>query len=94
MSTKRVKGVAAEYDDGLDDDLDYDDDYEEPATEEISEEDSQRLRLGTIEIRQSLGSDYASIPEREIRDALWHYYYDVAESVSYLKSTQPRQRSG
>ena len=92
MSTKRVKGIVVKYDDGLDDDddLDYDDESEDAGTEEISEEEKEQLRLGTIEVRTSLGSAHSSIPEKEIHDALWHYYYDVAKSVTYLKSTWPR----
>lgn len=40
---------------------------------------------GTIKVRTALGDDF-DVTDRAIHEALWHYYYDVAKSVSYLKS--------
>ena len=90
MSKHRIKSVAMEddYDDGFDDD--YDDDCAEGqhADEDgLTAEDKEKLRLGTAQVRRALGQGYASIPDKEIQDTLWHYYYDVAKSVTYLKST-------
>ena len=44
------------------------------------------MRQGTIRVRQSLppGID---ITDKQIQESLWHYYYDVEKSVSYLAST-------
>ena len=47
---------------------------------------SEQLRLGTAKVRDVLGPG-VSIPDREIEDSLWHYYYDVDKTVNYLLST-------
>jgi elongation factor 1 alpha-like protein len=43
------------------------------------------MRQGTIKVREALGPAFPST-DSEIQEALWHYYYDVGKSVSYLKS--------
>jgi elongation factor 1 alpha-like protein len=82
MSNKRVKSLAADDDDYYEDD-DYGD--EDADEEELSPEDKEQLRLGTIKVREALGSVY-SVPEKSIHDALWDYYYDVGKTVTFLKS--------
>lgn len=77
MSHKRVKAITAE--DDFDDDYDYDEEEEG----DLSAEDKEQLRLGTLEVRKTLGSDFT---DAEIQESLWHYYYDVAKTISYLKS--------
>jgi elongation factor 1 alpha-like protein len=70
-----------------DDDVydDYeDDDYDEGA-DGLTSEDKEQLRLGLIRVRESLGDSIAATDE-EIQEALWHYYYDVAKSVAFVKS--------
>jgi elongation factor 1 alpha-like protein len=76
-----------------DDDDMYDDDdyYEEEAAEAdagggMTEDDKEQMRLGTIRVREELGdkSDFTS--DEQIQEALWHYYYDIGKSVSYLKN--------
>lgn len=92
MSRHRVKAIGVEDDD-------YEEYYEEEEGEEeeseLTEEDREQLRLGTIEVQnllQLLQQDdgaavaVANITEKEIREALWHYYYDVDKAVGYLKS--------
>jgi elongation factor 1 alpha-like protein len=74
---------------GYDDDDIYDDDdyYEEEETgNATSEDDKEQMRLGTISVREALGPAEAGVSDAQIHDALWHYYYDVAKSVSYLKN--------
>jgi elongation factor 1 alpha-like protein len=80
MSKQRVKSV------GLDDDYDnaYDD-YDEEEDAGLNEEDKEQMRLGTTKVREALGSDIPATND-EIQEALWHYYYDIAKSVSYIKS--------
>ncbi len=85
MSNRRVKSLAIA-DDDYDDD--YEDDYDEPQGEELTEEDKQKMQQGTIKVREGLGTAY-SVLDKDIQEALWHYYYDVGKSVSYLKSKQP-----
>jgi elongation factor 1 alpha-like protein len=94
MSRHRVKTI------GFDDD-DYEEYYDDEGDEEggddseLTEEDREQLRLGTIEVQNMLQvlqqdnsttGELAKIPEKEIREALWHYYYDVDKAVGYLKS--------
>ncbi|XP_014554911.1 hypothetical protein COCVIDRAFT_39248 [Bipolaris victoriae FI3] len=75
-----------------DDDDFYDDDYYEEegddggAGDRMSEEDKEQMRVGTIRVREAMGdmSDFTS--DEQIQEALWHYYYDVGKSVSYLKN--------
>ncbi len=80
MSKHRIKNIVLEDD--------FDDDKEEDyiQTEEMTAEDQEQLRVGAIQVRSALGQAFASIADKEIQDTLWHYYYDVAKSVSYLKS--------
>lgn len=92
MSRHRVKTI------GYDDD-DYEEDYDEEEgieeESELTEEDREQLRLGTIEVQNLLqllqqddnaAGGVEKITEKEIREALWHYYYDVDKAVGYLKS--------
>jgi len=90
MSNRRVKSLA--YDD--DDDLEYDDEYDDGYGEgqnEISADDKEQLRLGTIKVKQTLGNTY-QVPDADIHDALWNYYYDIGKTVTYIKSKQTRRK--
>jgi elongation factor 1 alpha-like protein len=72
-----------------DDDDAYDDDEyfeEEEGGGGMSEDDKEQMRLGTISVREALGDFEAGVSDAQIQEALWHYYYDVAKSVSYLKN--------
>lgn len=81
MSNRRVKSL--DYDE---DDFDeYEEEYDDGG--ELSAEDQEKMRIGTAKVKEALGNDY-SLPDSEIQDALWNYYYDVGKSVSYLKSGQ------
>ncbi|KAI1984947.1 hypothetical protein LOZ53_003807 [Ophidiomyces ophidiicola] len=79
MSRHRVKNVA--YDD--DDDY-YDDDQ---GGDELSLEDRELMRLRTLEVQTLLRSELPPIQatEEEIWESLWHYYYDVDKTTSYLR---------
>jgi hypothetical protein len=84
MSNRRVKSLAHDEDD-FDDYDGYDNDYEDGGHNDLSPEDKEQLREGTVKVRAALGSAF-SATDGEIQEALWHYYYDVAKSVAYLKS--------
>ena len=79
---------------GYDDDDLYDEEEEYYGDEEVKEggdgltdEDREQMRIGTVKVREALDTSInASVTDEAIRDALWHYYYDVAKSVTYLKS--------
>ena len=86
----RTRNVDYDDDDIYDDDDDY---YEEEeaggdagAGDGMTEDDKEQMRAGTIRVREALGdkSDFTS--DEQIQEALWHYYYDVGKSVSYLKN--------
>ena len=81
MSNRRVKSLA--YDD---EELDYDDDdnYDE---EPVTAEDEEQMRQGIIKVREALGPSLRSVDEEEIRDVLWNKWYDVAKTVSEIKSS-------
>ena len=41
------------------------------------------MQEGLKQVRAAIGPDLA-VGDQEIKDALWHYYYDVAKSVSWI----------
>jgi elongation factor 1 alpha-like protein len=84
MSKHRIKTVAVA--DDLYDDFD-DDEGDADETDTLTAEDREQLRLGTLKVREALAGVSAS--DSEIQEALWHYYYDVGKSVTYLKSEDP-----
>lgn len=73
---------------GYDDDDLYDDDdyYEEEEVEAMSADDKEQMRISTVSAREALGDAGANISDVQIHEALWHYYYDVGKSVSFLKN--------
>ena len=54
--------------------------------DELSPEDKEQMRIGTENVRAALGDASDFVTDDAIQEALWHYYYDVAKSVTYLKS--------
>jgi elongation factor 1 alpha-like protein len=52
----------------------------------MTEDDKEQMRVGTIRVREALGDMSGFTSEEQIQEALWHYYYDVGKSVSYLKN--------
>ncbi|KAF4841852.1 HBS1-like protein [Colletotrichum siamense] len=67
------------------DEYDADDYEDENEGEQLSAEDRQAMAEGTQFVRSSLGSDADRVTTQQIQDALWHYFYDIEKSVSYLK---------
>jgi elongation factor 1 alpha-like protein len=80
MSKHRIKAVAldVEYDD-------YDEDYEEGTGDVLTAEEKEQLAAGTVAVRAELGHDFPAT-DKDIQDSLWHTYYDIERTVSYLKS--------
>ncbi|KAK5013870.1 hypothetical protein LTR60_003638 [Cryomyces antarcticus] len=68
-------------------DIAYDDEELEDYSEDEYDDEGEegQMREGTTKVRDALGPG-SSVSDKEIQDALWHYYYDVAKSVSFLKS--------
>ncbi|KAF9775575.1 hypothetical protein IL306_006316 [Fusarium sp. DS 682] len=63
------------------------DDYEEDEGDELSPEDRQAMDDGTAEVRRVLGTEANKVTKAQIEEALWHYYYDIDKSVTYLMKT-------
>nr|QPG92862.1 elongation factor thermo unstable [Neonectria ditissima] len=55
--------------------------------DELSPEDRAAMTNGTAEIRSALGSEADKITTEQIQEALWHYYYDLDKSITYLMKT-------
>lgn len=47
----------------------------------------EHMRVGTLEVWARLPDGSAHITEKEIHEALWHYYYDIDKTVGYLVTT-------
>ncbi|KAL6923397.1 hypothetical protein FSST1_000671 [Fusarium sambucinum] len=62
-------------------------DYEEEGEDELSPEDRQAMDEGTAEVSRALGTEANKVTKSQIEEALWHYYYDVDKSVTYLMKT-------
>ncbi|KFY38386.1 hypothetical protein V494_04378 [Pseudogymnoascus sp. VKM F-4513 (FW-928)] len=79
----------------LDDEMDdYDggEDYADDGAEELTEEDKESMRVGTIAVREALGEDVPGITDKDIQEALWHYFYDVEKSVNYLLTSRTAKK--
>ncbi|KAI7678251.1 hypothetical protein KC353_g22483, partial [Hortaea werneckii] len=77
-----------------DDDLyDEEDDYGEEPQEEYTAEDKDNFATLTPVVRAELEEAGLSVSDSDIQESLWHYYWDVGKSVSYLKNARtPRQQ--
>jgi elongation factor 1 alpha-like protein len=51
---------------------------------ELSPEDQALMEQGTADVRTALGVEASKVTTAQIQEALWHYYYDVEKSVTYL----------
>ncbi|KAJ9151002.1 HBS1-like protein [Coniochaeta hoffmannii] len=58
--------------------------YSDEAEEELSAEDKAAMEQGTADVRAALGVEASKVTTEQIQEALWHYYYDVDKSVTYL----------
>ncbi|MCJ1478359.1 Hsp70 suppressor, GTPase facilitates ribosomal subunit dissociation [Lambiella insularis] len=85
----------------LDDELDdfdgggtYDEDKDGAGEEELSPEDKAQLQEGTAQVRSILGPEVA-VTDKDIQDSLWHYYYDIEKTVTYLlnQQSEPQPKS-
>lgn len=92
--TSRARNV--DYDDVYDDDDDYYDDYDDDEAAAEGPTEDEQMRVGTMRTREALGDASGFVSDAEIQSALWHYYFDVGKSVSYLKNklgTTPKQQT-
>lgn len=45
----------------------------------------EQLRDGTLKVRDALGPDII-VTDKEIQDSLWHHYYDIGKTVTWILS--------
>ncbi|KAJ2657806.1 hypothetical protein IWW48_004335 [Coemansia sp. RSA 1200] len=72
---------------------DEDDGYNYDEIGDISEDDQLKLLSGMESVKKTLGPD-ANIPDQEIKESLWYYYFDEAATVAWLRSKQPGESTG
>jgi len=80
----RTRDVAYDDDDVYDDDDYYSE--EGAAGDGMTEDDKEQMRIGTMSVREALGEFEAGVSDAQIQESLWHYYYDVGKTVTYLKN--------
>ncbi|KAF3018497.1 Hsp70 suppressor, GTPase facilitates ribosomal subunit dissociation [Neopestalotiopsis sp. 37M] len=73
-----------DYENDLDEFDGGEDEYGGEEEEALSAEDKEQMEAGTAEIRSILGPQASKVTTAQIQEALWHYYYDVDKSVTYL----------
>ncbi|KAK1463416.1 elongation factor Tu GTP binding domain-containing protein [Colletotrichum melonis] len=62
------------------------DDYEEEGeADQLSAEDREAMAIGTATVQSTLGPDADKVTVQQIQESLWHYYYDIEKTVSYLQ---------
>lgn len=59
---------------------------DEDEGEQLSPEDQAQMNEATTEVQRALGNEASKVTVKQIQEALWHYYYDVDKSVTYLLS--------
>jgi elongation factor 1 alpha-like protein len=64
--------------------LDEVDGYSDEGDDDLSPEDEELMRQGVVQIQAALGSDASKVKVDKIREALWNYYYDIDECVTFL----------
>lgn len=61
-------------------------DYEEEGeADQLSAEDREAMAMGTATVQSTLGADADKVTVQQIQESLWHYYYDIEKTVSYLQ---------
>lgn len=87
---QRVKNI--DYDE---DDLYSDEGEGDYGTEDqgYTAEDKENFASLTPVVRAELEEVGQQVSDKQIEDALWHYYWDVGKSVAYLKNTGQPQSS-
>lgn len=88
-SHKRVKDIDYDEDDLYSGD---EDDYDNAGGDGLTEEDKENFAALTPVVRAELAEAGLQVDTKEIEDALWHYFWDVGKSVTYLKNAkQPKK---
>jgi len=83
---QRVKNIDYDEDDLYDDDFETEDAVEE--SQSYTAEDRENFATYIPVVHAELEEAGLQASDREVEDALWHYYWDVGKSVAYLKNTR------
>lgn len=87
-SHKRVKDIDYDEDDLYSGD---EEEYDNAGGDGLTEEDKENFATLTPVVRAELDEAGLQVENKEIEDALWHYFWDVGKSVTYLKNAkQPK----
>lgn len=81
---QRAKNIDYD-DDELYSDEEYYEEESEAAGDGMTDEDKEQMRLCTGKVREALDPSL-DVTDAQIQESLWHYYYDVGKTVTYLKS--------
>lgn len=54
--------------------------------EEMTADDKAQMQESSLKVRQVLEQEIPTITDKDIEDSLWHYYYDVEKSITYLRN--------
>jgi elongation factor 1 alpha-like protein len=81
---QRAKNIDYD-DDGLYSDEEYYEEESGTAGDGMTDEDKEQMRICTGIVREALDSGL-DVTDAQIQESLWHYYYDVDKTVTYLKS--------
>ncbi|KAG8716321.1 Hsp70 suppressor, GTPase facilitates ribosomal subunit dissociation [Ceratobasidium sp. 423] len=69
---------------------DVSDTYDED--EEMTGEQKDQMATGLAQVRSVLGDkDESGIDDKQIKDALWEYYFDVEQTISWLLDQRAKQ---
>jgi elongation factor 1 alpha-like protein len=82
----RTRNIDYDDDDAYDDEDEYYEEAEAEGGDGMTEDDKEQMRVGTIRVREALGETSGFLSDAQIQEALWHYFYDVGKSVTYLKN--------
>lgn len=91
---QRNKTIAYDDDDIYDEDDYYDDPEQEDQPYEYTEEDKHNFSTLTPVVRAEIEEAGLQASDREIEDALWDSYWDVGESVRFLKGVKGGKGKG
>jgi hypothetical protein len=91
---QRVKNISYDEDDLYSDDEEYNTQQTTDDYDEYTPEDRANFANLTPVVHAELSEAGLQASDREVQDALWHYYWDVGKSVAYLKNTRtPRTKN-
>jgi elongation factor 1 alpha-like protein len=83
---QRAKNIGYDDDGMYSEEEEYYEEAGEGQGDAMTDEDKAQMESATTAVKETLDGSL-NITDAQIQEALWHYYYDVGKSVTYLKST-------